>query len=231
MTTDIPLLDNFSDARIRRILFSKISFLVLWYFLVQVTNHQKFRVTMAAIDPSAAPQLDSHPEGAAPRATLKLVREPIDDDDDDESDEDYDDVDAIRARLSGAISDEEDEDEESEEDDEDSDEEKNGGPSDPARTKKARKEAAMREIKKLLEEEEMDLDNTPNGVNGIKANKGKGKATDLDEDSSEDEDLEGEMEEFVICTLDPEKVQIHPLSSRLNPYLFTNFFSELSAAS
>ena len=230
MTTDIPLLDNFFDARIRRILFSKISFLVLWYFLVQVTNYQKFRVTMAAIDPSAAPQLDSHPEGAAPRATLKLVREPIDDDD--ESDEDYDDVDAIRARLSGAISDEEDEDEESEEDDEDSDEEKNGGPSDPARTKKARKEAAMREIKKLLEEEEeMDLDNTPNGVNGIKANKGKGKATDLDEDSSEDEDLEGEMEEFVICTLDPEKVQIRPLSSRLNPHLFTNFFSELSATS
>src|SRR6266700_5275701 len=151
MTTDTPLLDIFFDACIQRILFSKISFLILWYFLIQVTNHQKFRVTMAAIDPSAAPQLDSHPEGAAPRATLKLVREPIDDDD--ESDEDYDDVDAIRARLDGAISDEEDEDEESEED-EDSDEEKNGGPSDPARTKKARKEAAMREIKKLLEEEE-----------------------------------------------------------------------------
>jgi FK506-binding nuclear protein len=60
--------------------------------------------------------------------------------------------------------------------------------------------------KLLEEEEEMDLDDAPNGVNGTKANKGKGKATDLDEDSSEDEDLEREMEEFVICTLDSEKV-------------------------
>lgn len=154
-----------------------------------------FRVTMAAIDPGS---ILFYPDSGASidRCTLILLREPIDDDD--ESDEDYDDVDAIRARLAGAISDEEDEDEE----DEDSDEEKNGGPSDPARTKKARKEAAMREIKKLLEEEdEMDLDDAPNGVNGTKANKGKGKATDLDEDSSEDEDLE----EFVICTLDSEK--------------------------
>ena len=195
---------------------------------------------MAAIDPGST-LFYPNSNGPIDRATLILLREPIDDDD--ESDEDYDDVDAIRARLAGAISDEEDEDEEDEdeededeededEEDEDSDEEKNGGPSDPARTKKARKEAAMREIKKLLEEEEeMDLDNTPNGVNGIKANKGKGKATDLDEDSSEDEDLEGEMEEFVICTLDPEKVQIRPLSSRLNPHLFTNSFSELSATS
>jgi len=200
MTTDTPLLDIFFDACIRRILFSKISFLVLWYFLIQVTNHQKFRVTMAAIDPGVS-RFRPISEGPAHRATLKLVREAISDDD--ESDEDYDDVDAIRGRLAGAISDEEDEDEE----DEDSDEEKNGGPSDPARTKKARKEAAMREIKKLLEEEEeMDLDDAPNGVNGTKANKGKGKATDLDEDSSEDEDLEREMEEFVICTLDSEKV-------------------------
>ena len=200
MTTDTPLLDIFFDACIRRNLFSKISFLILWYFLVQVTNHQKFRVTMAAIDPGST-LFYPNSNGPIDRATLILLREPIDDDD--ESDEDYDDVDAIRARLAGAISDEEDEDEE----DEDSDEEKNGGPSDPARTKKARKEAAMREIKKLLEEEEeMDLDDAPNGVNDTKANKGKGKATDLDEDSSEDEDLEREMEEFVICTLDSEKV-------------------------
>lgn len=159
-----------------------------------------FRVTMAAIDPGVS-RFRPISEGPAHRATLKLVREAVSDDD--ESDEDYDDVDAIRGRLAGAISDEEDEDEE----DEDSDEEKNGGPSDPARTKKARKEAAMREIKKLLEEEEeMDLDDAPNGVNGTKANKGKGKATDLDEDSSEDEDLEREVEEFVICTLDSEKI-------------------------
>jgi FK506-binding nuclear protein len=95
--------------------------------MVQVTNHQKFRVTMAAIDPGPTP---FYPNSGGPidRATLKLLREPIDDDD--ESDEDYDDVDAIRARLAGAISDEEDEDEE----DEDSDEEKNGGPSDPDKT-------------------------------------------------------------------------------------------------
>ncbi|OCK83016.1 hypothetical protein K432DRAFT_390785 [Lepidopterella palustris CBS 459.81] len=171
-----------------------------------------FRITMAAIDPSAPPQLESHPEGAAPRATLKLIREPIDADDESD-DEDYDNVDAIRDRLAGAISDDEDEDEDEEDSDEvgDSEEEKNGGPSDPAKTKKARREAAMKELQKILqEEEEMELDDITNGVNGTKSSKGKAKALDL-EDSDDDEDLEGEMEEFVLCTLDPQNHYQQPL--------------------
>lgn len=41
--------------------------------------------------------------------------------------------------------------------------------------------------------------------------KGKGKATDVDDEDDEDENVEGdddlEMEEIVVCTLDPEKVR------------------------
>jgi FK506-binding nuclear protein len=152
---------------------------------------------MAAIDPTAMPQID--PENTAVRSTLKLIREPADEDDDSD-DEDFDDIEAIKARLSGVISDDEDED--MSDDDEDSADEKNGGPSDPAKTKQARKEALIKALQGALDEE-MELDDAPNGVNGVKS-KGKGKAVD-DESSSDEEELDGEMEEFVICTLDPEK--------------------------
>lgn len=66
-------------------------------------------------------------------------------------------------------------------------------------------------------DDEMDEDKLP-GVNGFakksKIDKGKGKATDedLEEDDSEDgseESLDG-MEEVVLCTLDPEKVNTTP---------------------
>jgi len=170
---------------------------------------------MAAIDPTAAPQLDS--DDTPVRATLKLIREHMDDDDSD--DEDFDDIEAIKARLAGVISDEEDS------EDDDSEDEKNGGPSDPAKTKQARKEALSKALQKAIEEEdEMELDDKPNGVNG----KGKAKAVDDDSESDED-DLEGEeMEEFVICTLDPQKV----CSTKPN-YIYrpTNLPKELPAAS
>jgi FK506-binding nuclear protein len=159
---------------------------------------------MAAIDPSAAPRLELHPDGAAPRATLKIIKERAGPDlglEDDSDDEDYDDVDAIRARLADAISEEEDEDS----GESDSDEEKNGGPSDPARTKAVLKQA-------LAQDMDMSDDDLTNGMtNGTKSNKGKGKALDIadlvDVEGDSDEDSEGdEIEEFVLCTLDPEKV-------------------------
>lgn len=159
----------------------------------------KFRITMAAIDPTAEPQMES--DDSHVRSTLKLIREQPDEDD--ESDDgDYDDIEAIKARLAGVISDDEDED--MSDDDEDSEDEKNGGPSDPAKTKQARKEAMTKLLQDAINDE-MELDNAPNGVNGTKS-KGKGKALDDDDSSSDDEEWDGEMEQFVICTLDPQKV-------------------------
>ena len=156
-----------------------------------------FRITMAAIDPSAEPEGD---EGAVPRATLKVIRQPLCQDEDDEDDSDFDQMEMDRMLADG-------EDGESSEDDG-----VNGGPSDPQKSKKAQREAARDEIKKLLEEEGMDVDEVPNGVNGTaKSLKGKGKmpksVEDEDESDEESDDLEGgEMEKFVICTLDPTKV-------------------------
>ena len=80
------------------------------------------------------------------------------------------------------------------------------------KSKKARREAAKKQIEQLLMTEGMDVDEDekPNGVNGVsKSAKAKGKmpASDSDEDEDEDSDSEGEeVEEFVLCTLDPTKV-------------------------
>ncbi|KAK0253124.1 peptidylprolyl isomerase fpr3 [Friedmanniomyces endolithicus] len=170
-----------------------------------------FRITMAAIDPTAAPLGD---EGAVPRATLKIIRQPLDasdmyDEDDSDDSEDFD-ADEMDAMLGGNGEDSEDEDE---------DEDANGGPSDPSKTKQARVIAAL---KKLGEVDGMDVDDDDdddeapktNGVNGVsKSIKAKGKmpASDEDEDEEDSEDGEDEIEEFVICTLDPEKNYQQPL--------------------
>jgi FK506-binding nuclear protein len=151
---------------------------------------------MAAIDPTALPQIDD--PDVPPRATLKMIRLPVDDSDD-EADEDYedDDIEAIRRRL-GITEDDED-------DETSSEEESNGGPGE--KTKKAREEA----LRKALEKEGMDVD-LPNGVNGTKLDKGKAKASDDESDSdSESDDLDlddsaPDLEEFVICTLDSKQV-------------------------
>ncbi|MCJ1386210.1 peptidylprolyl isomerase fpr4 [Xylographa soralifera] len=169
-----------------------------------------FRITMAAIDPSAEPEYTGTANGETPiRATLKLIRQPIGPDDED-SEEGSEDEDYLNALLNGKVSDEEEESSE--------EEEKNGGPSDPSKTKKARKEAAVEQLKAALAEDdsddEMGIEGT-NGINGFvsKLNKGKAKATndgddeDLDDDDSEDI----ETEEFVICTLDPTKNYQQPL--------------------
>ncbi|SMR53733.1 unnamed protein product [Zymoseptoria tritici ST99CH_1E4] len=158
-----------------------------------------FRITMAAIDPSAIPEIDE--EGTVPRATLKVIRQALidfDSEDEDEDEEDFDISEMERMLAEGGDS-------ESDSDDE----EVNGGPSDPARSKKAQKAAAQAEIMKLLAEaddEEMDVDEQPNGKKSLKA-LGKMPASDSDEDDEDISDSEDgeEYEEFVICTLDPAK--------------------------
>ncbi|OQO11708.1 hypothetical protein B0A48_03435 [Cryoendolithus antarcticus] len=162
-----------------------------------------FNITMAAIDPSAAPEGE---EVAHPRSTLKIIRQPLifedseDDEDDSEDDDDFD-ADEMERMLAEDSSDGEDDDED--------DEAVNGGPSDPTKSKAARKAAATAAIKKLLEQDEMDVDEAK--TNGVKSKSAKalGKQPASDEDSdeeSDDEDMEGaEIEEFVICTLDPTK--------------------------
>ena len=164
-----------------------------------------FRITMAAIDPSAEPEGD---EGAVPRATLKVIRQSLLDAEDDDNDFDQEQMEQLLAE------------EYSDESDEDEGEDVNGGPSDPRKSKKARLEAAKRDVAKLLAEDGMDVDDDddddeqPNGVNGlVKSSKAKGKMPASDEDDSEDdEDLDdeegGEMDEYVICTLDSTKVCI-----------------------
>ena len=165
--------------------------------------HQHFpaaiRITMAAINPT------DQKLTALDHATLRILRRPLlsgmdDDEDDDDDDVDADEMDRI---LYGDEDDEEDEDDE----DEDEDEEINGGPSDPARNKKA--------LKKALKDD-MDIDDDvemPNGVNGVvaKSAKAKGKmpVSDDDELDSEDSDdgdgVQDDVETFIVCSLDPSK--------------------------
>nr|G0SC91.2 RecName: Full=FK506-binding protein 4; AltName: Full=Histone proline isomerase; AltName: Full=Peptidyl-prolyl cis-trans isomerase; Short=PPIase; AltName: Full=Rotamase [Thermochaetoides thermophila DSM 1495] len=154
------------------------------------------RITMAAIDPTAEPETDGQGNvPTVPRSTLKLIKTTAEEDDDE-----YLDIDG----------------EDSEDDEESDDEEVNGGPSDPAKSKKARREAA---IKKLLEatkeesDEEMeDADAKPNGK-GKKDSKGKAKASESDDEKSDEDDEEGEpnFEEFVVCTLDTERTYQQPI--------------------
>lgn len=164
---------------------------------------------MAAIDPTAEVE-----DGPA-RATLKLIRIQDDDDDDEEDDDDFDpdNIEELRAKLlaDGVLGSEDESD-----DSEDSEDETNGGPSDPAKSKQAKREALQKKLQEDAAAEEMEIDQLTNGVNGTK---GKGKALEDDDESDEsDDDEEGdEAEELVLCTLDPEKVtflcRIHSESS------------------
>ena len=168
--------------------------------LLFANSPAQIRITMAAIDPTAAPETDGQGNlPSVPRSTLKIYKANLDDDDEDE--DDY-----LQSLLGGA--DDDDDEEESDE------EEANGGPSDPAKSKKARREAA---IKKLLEATQEDSDDEMEDAkpNGAKS-KGKAKASDDDEEESEEDDDEDEelnMEEFVVCTLDTERVSSHVLET------------------
>ena len=154
---------------------------------------------MAAIDPSAPPEHSGVVNGDSPaRATLKIVYDPLglgaNDDSDGSDDEDY-----LQALLEGKDGDEEGSSDE---------EEKNGGPSDPSKSRKARRQAAAEQMMKALatndSDEEMDGTSSDNG-NLLKKNKGKSKATSVDEEESDYEGDDG-LEELVLCTLDPAKV-------------------------
>ncbi|TVY59182.1 FK506-binding protein 4 [Lachnellula cervina] len=177
-----------------------------------------FRITMAAIDPSEPAEIEETPNGTIrPRATLKIIRQSGPFEEDDSEDEDDEDDETLQALL--AQSDSEDESDEDEE-------EANGGPSDPTKSKKARKQAALQQLLESIKaggdsDEEME-DATTNGANGTKADKkGKAKATGDEEDEEEEEgsdsssdDEEGseiDVDEFVLCTLDPEKNYQQPL--------------------
>ncbi|KAL8997150.1 MAG: hypothetical protein Q9188_006401 [Gyalolechia gomerana] len=176
---------------------------------------------MAAIDPTAEPEHTGTLNGdTVPRATLKLVYDRSgltgDKDSDGDSEGDADDQEFLRTLLQGMGSDEDDEDEKDEEDESSSDDEEiNGGPSDPSKSKKARRQAAADQLMKALmepgSEDEMDVDGV-NGASPKKRNKGKGKAmSEEDEEDSEEEDNDSNMEEVVVCTLDPQKNYQQPL--------------------
>lgn len=167
-----------------------------------------FRITMAAIDPSEEPEVDENSNSSRPRATLKIIRQPMQSEEDDEY---------MRAMLADSDSDSNSDSEGSSEDE--SEEEVNGGPSDPAKSKKAKKEAAVKDLLEALKNEdsddEMEEAGGVNGANGTSiVKKGKAKATDKDEEDSEEEDSDDEdleVEEFVLCTLDPDKNYQQPL--------------------
>ncbi|KAL2125396.1 hypothetical protein VTJ04DRAFT_1761 [Mycothermus thermophilus] len=154
------------------------------------------RITMAAIDPTAEPQTDGQGNvPSIPRSTLKIWKANVDEEDEEEDER-------LQKLLGGG-------DDESSDDDE----EVNGGPSDPSKAKKARRDAA---IKKLMEatkeesDEEMeDASDKPNGSKN--KNKGKGKATDEDDESDDDEEPEFHMDEYVVCTLDTERIYQQPI--------------------
>ena len=153
-----------------------------------------FRITMAAIDPSAQAATNGAVNGDVPlRATLKMIRLPMDDESDDDEDEDEEDYNMAE------LLDESD----SDSDDEDT----NGGPSDPEKSPKARKQAMIDNFKSAVNESKEDHE--MDGVNGVaKVNKGKGRATDEDESEESDEDLlePEDVQELVLCTLDPAQV-------------------------
>ncbi len=164
-----------------------------------------FRITMAAIDPSAEPEGE---EGLPPRATLKVIRQALDlddDNEDDESDDGFDQEEMERILREEA----------SDESDSEDDAGANGEPSDPEKKKMQKAAANAKKIKEMLEAEGMDVDSDeeedekPNGVNGVvKSSKAKGKqpASDSDEEDSDVDSEDIEIEEFVVCTLDPNKV-------------------------
>lgn len=154
-----------------------------------------FRITMAAIDPSESDESGESNSKTPSRSTLKIVREKRDPDDES--------GDYMRALLaeSGSSEDEED------------DEETNGGPSDPQKSKKARKAEALQQLVDSISAEKSD-DEMEDAPIKKKADKGKSKVKDGEEDEedneSSDED-DDEVEEFVLCTLDPVKNYQQPL--------------------
>lgn len=164
-----------------------------------------FRITMAAVDPTEDAEADD--EGnvpAVPRSTLRLVKRAfpgLEDDEDEEMDDEY-----MRALLA-------------DDDESESDEEANGGPSDPSKAKKQKQAAAIKKLIESAQAEESDEE-----MEDPKPRKSKGKAKAIEEsDEEEDEEEEsdddsegGDLENFVICTLDTERNYQQPLDITVN---------------
>ncbi|KAL7925027.1 hypothetical protein ACQKWADRAFT_284835 [Trichoderma austrokoningii] len=178
-----------------------------------------FRITMAALDPTQEADAAGSKNASIPRSTLRLVKRAFSSYNEDEYDEDEDDElseEYMSALLGGS---------------EDDDDESNGGPSDLSKAKKQKQAAA---IKKLLEaangvgsdDEEMeDAGAKPKkGKKAAPGAKGKGKAVvEEEEDSEEEEDEDddddseaGDLENFVVCTLDTERNYQQPLDITVN---------------
>lgn len=141
---------------------------------------------MAAIDPDEEPDFDGIEANKRPRATLKIVRPPAGLDLD-ESDDEYEDE---------------------EDSDVSDDEEVNGGPSDKEKARKLKEAAALKEMEEAMDEDD-DEDESDDEEFDLKAAisklvKGKAPATDDDEDEESDEGLE--LDEMVVCTLNPDTV-------------------------
>jgi FK506-binding nuclear protein len=177
--------------------------------------YPQIRITMAAIDPTED-IADDEEEGAPPqrpRSTLKLIKTRVGDSDIDEDDEEDDE--ALR-RMLGIGSDED------EDDDDEEEAEVNGGPSEPSKSKKTKRANGIKELieaTKDASDSDEEMKEADAKANGVKSSKGKGKASDEDEedseeeeDDSDDDDLEGlDLEQFVVCTLDPESVSVSVL--------------------
>lgn len=156
-----------------------------------------FQLSMAAIDPSAEPEFEDGDKKRVARSTLKLIRVPGELFDDDSDDSDYSDIET----------DEDDVEESS------GDEEVNGGPSDPSKAKKVNK---LDLVKAIAEEDDDEDDDDEDDAEDeaaaktalMKILKGKGKASESAEEDGDDDDDEDslELEEVVVCTLDPDTV-------------------------
>lgn len=162
---------------------------------------------MAALDPTEAPEADE--EGnipAVPRSTLKLIRQRNSDQSgDDELSDEY-----LDALMGGGSDDEEDDDEDDE-----------AGPSDPSKSKKAQAEAAIKKLIAAAQDEENSDEEMgdANSKASKKGKKGKEPATSSDDDDESDEDDEDDldMESFVVCTLDTERVSTQPRAPTAPP--------------
>ncbi|ERF69473.1 hypothetical protein EPUS_07288 [Endocarpon pusillum Z07020] len=157
-----------------------------------------FRLSMAAIDPTAEPEFAEGDEKKTPRATLKLIRVPAElFGDDDSEDSDYDEMEGDEVEESSS-----------------EEEEVNGGPSDPSKAKKPNKLDLVKAIAEQGSDDEEEEDDSEEEAAAksalMKIMKGKGKATENGEEADDDEDSL-ELEEVVICTLDPEKHYQQPL--------------------
>jgi FK506-binding nuclear protein len=124
-----------------------------------------------------------------------------------------------------------DEDYEDEEDSEEesNDEEVNGGPSDKEKAKRLKEAAALKVLADAMDEDDSEGEEEEVDIKTAISKLIKGKAPATDGDSDDDSDEELDLEEIVICTLDPEKVGA-PFKSRPQPFTDMNLYAAISAS-